>query len=62
MLVVINNPIYKILSIFGSYKKFIDSLDWNYLRRYEIVKSRFEEACEEAGMRVPESIIGYKYI
>jgi hypothetical protein len=40
----------------------MDSLDWGYIRGNKIVKSRFEEACVEAGIEVPESIRGYQYI
>jgi hypothetical protein len=40
----------------------MDSLDWDYIRGNKIVKSRFEEACGEAGIEVPESIEGYEYI
>jgi len=40
----------------------MDSLDWDYIRGNKIVKSRFEEACAEAGIEVPESIEGYEYI
>jgi hypothetical protein len=46
----------------------MDSLDWDYIRKdketnqYQIVKSRFIDACEEAGIEVPESIKGYEYI
>ena len=56
------NPIYTLYKLFNNYKEFMDSLDWDYIRGNKIVMSRFEEACEEAGIEVPESIEGYKYI
>ena len=56
------NPVHGIYNLFYSYKDFMDSLDWDYIRGNKIVKSRFEEACEEAGIRVPKSIKGYEYI
>jgi hypothetical protein len=40
----------------------MDSLDWDYIRGNNIVKSIFKEACQEAGIEVPESIEGYQYI
>jgi hypothetical protein len=40
----------------------MDSLDWGYIRRNKIVMSRFIDACEEAGIKIPKSIKGYKYI
>ena len=56
------NPVYAIYNLFKNHKEFMDSLDWDYIRGNKIVKSRFEEACEEAGIEVPESIEGYEYI
>jgi hypothetical protein len=40
----------------------MDSLDWGYIRGNNIVMSRFEEACEEAGIKTPKRIKGYKFI
>jgi len=57
-----NNPIHSIYKLFTDHKAFMDSLDYNYLRGTDIVKTRFEEACEEAGIRMPEKIEGYNYI
>jgi len=51
-----------IYNLFRGYKEFLDSLDWDYIRGNNIVRSRFEEACAEAGIEVPESIGGYEYI
>jgi len=57
-----DNPIYSIYKLFPNYKAFRDSLDYNYLRGTDIVRSRFEEACEEAGIRMPKKINGYNWI
>ena len=57
-----NNPVYNIYELFNNHKEFMDSLDWDYIRGNKIVMSRFEEACAEAGIEVPESIKGYEYI
>ena len=57
-----DNPVYQIYELFKKRKVFMDSLDWDYIRGNKIVKSRFEEACAEAGIEVPESIKGYEYI
>ena len=63
-----DNPIYVIIDLFKNEKNFMDSLDWNYIRKnketnqYQIVLSIFKDACEEAGIEVPKSITGYKYI
>jgi hypothetical protein len=40
----------------------MDSLDYNYLRGTDIVKSRFEEALVEIKINMPEKIEGYNYI
>jgi len=56
------NPVYSIYCLFPNYKSFKDSLDYNYLRGTDIVKMRFKEACEEAGIEMPEKIEGYNYI
>lgn len=57
-----HNPVYVIYNLFKDHKDFMDSLDWDYIRVNKIVKSRFEEACEEVGIEAPESIEEYKYI
>jgi hypothetical protein len=56
------NPIYIVYRLFPNYKSFMDSLDYNYLRGRNIDRRRFEEALDEAGGEIPESIPGYKYI
>jgi hypothetical protein len=40
----------------------MDSLDHFYLRGTDIIKSRFKQALDEIGLKVPKSIEGYKYI
>ena len=57
-----DNPVQGIYKLFNNIKVFMDSLDWDYIRRNKIVMSRFIDACEEAGIEVPESIKGYEYI
>jgi len=57
-----SNPIYTLYKLFNNYKDFMDSLDFDYIRGNKIIKSFFKEACDEAGIEVPESIDGYEYI
>jgi hypothetical protein len=57
-----NNPIYEIYKLFGSYKRYKYSLGYEYLDDANIVKFKFKEACEEAEVKMPDSIPGYKYI
>jgi hypothetical protein len=58
-----NNPIHNVYKLFPNFKSFQDSLDYNYFREPNlIVKNRFEEACEEAGIKIPKIIKGYEYI
>jgi hypothetical protein len=56
------NPIYKVYKLFPNHKAYLDSLDYNYLRGTTIDKIRFQEALDELGIDIPESIPGYKYI
>ena len=56
------NPVHGIYKLFKNKKDFMDSLDWDYIRGNNIVMSRFKDACAEAGIDVPRSILGYKYI
>jgi hypothetical protein len=57
------NPIYEVYKLFQDFKSFKYSLDYNYFRSSnQIVKNRFEEACEEAGIKIPKKIKGYQYI
>ncbi len=62
ILYCIDNPIDNIYKLFKSYKKYQDSLDYNYLRGTNIVKSRLKEALEEIGETLPDKIKGYNYI
>jgi len=57
-----SNPIHSIYKLFPNHKAFMDSLDYGYLRGTDIIKMRFKEACEEAGIEMPEKIEGYNYI
>ena len=57
-----DNPIHSIYKLFTDHKAFMYSLDYNYFRGTNIIKSRFQEACEEAGIEMPEEIQGYNYI
>lgn len=55
-------PVYKISILFPSQIEFFKSLDYNYLRGRNIIKSRFTEALSEIGKVPPISISGYHYI
>ena len=57
-----DNPIYEVYRLFPNYKYFMDSLDYNYLRGKTIDKLRFQQALDEIGREMPESIPGYKWI
>ena len=57
-----DNPIYSVYKLFPDYKSFMDSLDYNYLRGTDIVKSRFQESLDEVGIKLPKKIEGYNYI
>jgi hypothetical protein len=68
-----NNPIYEVYILFripsllfdddhDTYVRYQASLDYNYLRGTNIVRGRFEKACEDAEIKMPDSIKGYKYI
>jgi hypothetical protein len=57
------NPIYEVYKLFPNFKSFQYSLDYNYFRApNQIVKHRFEEACGEAGIKIPKIIKRYQYI
>jgi hypothetical protein len=57
------NPIWNVYELFPSYKSFMDSLDYNYLRGKSIDKRRFEEALDEVGLiKMPKRISGWKWI
>jgi hypothetical protein len=57
-----NNPIVNIYYLFDDHQSFMDSLDYNYIRGTDIVKSRFKEALDEIGKKMPGKIKGYNYI
>ena len=57
-----SNPIYEVYELFGYLEKYKDSLDYKYLRGTNIVRGRFKKACEDADIKMPDSIPGYKYI
>jgi hypothetical protein len=57
-----DNPIYEVYILFGSLDRYKASLDYNYLRGTNIVRGRFEKACKDAEIDVPDSIPGYEYI
>jgi hypothetical protein len=56
------NPIYEVYRVFKSHQKYIASLDYKYLRGTNIIKRRFDKACEDGEIDVPDSIKGYEYI
>jgi len=57
-----DNPIYSVYKLFSDHKSYMYSLDYNYLRGTDIVRSRFKEALDEVGMKLPKKIEGYNYI
>jgi len=58
-----NNPINNVYVLFPDFESFKYSLDYNYFRApNQIVKHRFEEACQEAGIKILKKIKGYEYI
>jgi hypothetical protein len=57
-----DNPIYEVFAVFGTFERYQESLDYKYLRGTNIVRGRFEKACEDAEIKMPDSIKGYKYI
>jgi hypothetical protein len=56
------NPIWEVYKLFPNMKSYLDSLDYGYLRGNSIDKRRFGEALDELGIKIPESIPGWKYI
>jgi len=58
-----NNPVHEIVMLFKSYKQFKTLLDdYSYLRGDRIIKIRFQEACIEAGIKMPKKIEGYDIV
>jgi hypothetical protein len=56
------NPIWEVYRLFPDWKSYLDSQDYDYLRGTTIIKWKFQEALDELGIELPESIKGYKYI
>lgn len=44
---------------YSSLESFFKSLDYGYLRDNVIDKYRFDQACDEVGIKMPDSIDGY---
>jgi hypothetical protein len=61
---MIGNPIYQVYRLFGNYEGYKSSLDFNYFRNdYKCInRRRFELACKDAKIPVPDSIPDYEYI
>jgi hypothetical protein len=54
------NPIHNIMCLFKDFKDFKYSLEFNYLRQPNIIdRMRFSDACQDAGIEMPERIEGY---
>jgi hypothetical protein len=54
------NPVDNICRLFKTTKQFIELLnDYNFIYKDKIIKSRFEQACIEAGIEMPKEIEGY---
>ena len=57
------NPINNIGILFKNTKQFLDLLnDYNFIYNDKIIKSRFEQACLEAGITMPKTIKDYDII
>jgi hypothetical protein len=56
------NPVWQLYILFNSFDEYKASLDYKYWRGLDINKRRFEAACEDAGIKMPESIPGYEFI
>jgi hypothetical protein len=56
------NPIWEIYKLFLTLERYQASMDYKYLRGTDIVRGRFKKACEDAEIKMPISIPGYKYI
>jgi hypothetical protein len=57
-----DNPIYGVYKLFGTLERYKASMDYKYLRGTDIVRGRFKKACEDAEIKMPKYIKGYKYI
>jgi hypothetical protein len=58
----LDNPVYEVYKLFKTSERFLASMDYKYLRGTNIIQRRFEKACIDAEIKVPDSIPGYKYI
>jgi hypothetical protein len=56
------NPVYEVFAVFGTFERYKASLDYNYWRGTDIVRGRFNRACEDAGIKMPRTFEGYEYI
>jgi hypothetical protein len=57
------NPIYNIGILFRNTKQFLELFnDYNFIYNDKIIKSRFEQACLEAGITMPKTIKDYDII
>jgi hypothetical protein len=57
-----NNPIYQVYKLFDSLERYEASLDYGYWKGLNIKRRRFEMACKDAEIKMPDSIPGYEYI
>jgi hypothetical protein len=57
-----HNPIYEVYKLFYTLERYQASMDYNYLRGKNIIRGRFVKACQDAEIKMPKSIKGYKYI
>jgi len=54
------NPIYIICRLFKTTKQFVELFkDYNFIYNDKIIKSRFEQACIDAGITMPKTIKDY---
>jgi hypothetical protein len=57
------NNVCLLYDLFDNLDQYLLSLDYGYLRGTNISKKRFEWACKDVGIKMPEYVIpGYKYI
>jgi hypothetical protein len=59
-----DNPVFELFKLFsGDYEEFKASVDdYKYLRGTNIVRRRFESACVNARIEIPDIIPGYEFI
>jgi hypothetical protein len=62
-LLIGGNPIYIICRLFKTTKQFVELFkDYNFIYNDKIIKSRFEQACIDAGITMPKTIKDYDII